>query len=149
MTGGACHLLIGFNCSHASANSWTTAVSGGANPQRQLRDIPGMKFPPQPRINRGNAVQHTLWKSPHDDTGSQLFASPMQVVQFLSEAMKQRITYVHQYPRLSARGTPDHAYLTNTLSSANLGVPSTSLHLSLTLLHDEHDQQPSSGAGET
>ena len=66
--------------------------------------------PPPPRINRGNAVQHTSWKSPHDDTRPQLFASTMQVVQFLSEAMKQRITYVHRYSRLSARSTPFHAY---------------------------------------
>ena len=114
MTGGACHLLIGFNCSHVSANSWTLPPSA-MEQTHKLRDIPGIKFPPPPRINRGNAVQHTLWISPHDDTMSQLFASTMQVVQFLSEAMNQRITYVHRYPRLSARDTPDHAYLKNAL----------------------------------
>ena len=27
MTGEACHLLVGFNCSHASANSWTLPPS--------------------------------------------------------------------------------------------------------------------------
>ena len=136
MTGGACRLLIGFNCSHTSANSWTLPPSaGGANPQRQLRDIPGIKSPPPPRINRGNAVQQTLWKSPHDDNRPQLFASEVQVVQFLSEAMKM-MRYVHEYPRLSARGTPDHAYKFRKPGT------STSLHLlSLILLLGDHHQQ--------
>ena len=55
----------------------TTAISGGRISHRQLRDIPGIKFPPPPRLSRGNTVQHTYWKSPHEDTRSQLFAAEM------------------------------------------------------------------------